>query len=209
MRLKLDSFALFCYALGMEGLLQSAKSWVMHTGSSDQVPLDAYCETRDIFQARLERMTKHLLDSGVPEEKAYLISAIAGEIGSNSFDHNAGNWPSVPGVWFSYEVTDKRKALVALADKGRGVLQTLTRVLPDLEGDGEALKAAFTKKISGRAPENRGNGLKFVRASVSDTGMNLRFFSGNAQAILNGGMDISRNDRESIPGCLALLESEE
>jgi len=35
--------------------------------------------------------------------------------------------------------------------------------VPELSTDEEAVRTAFTKVVSGRAPESRGNGLKFVR----------------------------------------------
>jgi len=49
-----------------------------------------YCKTRDVFQARLETFQSELLKDK-NNTYASLISAIAGEIGNNSFDHNLGN----------------------------------------------------------------------------------------------------------------------
>src|SRR3989344_9045398 len=48
---------------------------------------DVYCQTRDEFQARLEKL-QSVLGSNVPLSAVSLLSAIAGEIGNNSFDHN-------------------------------------------------------------------------------------------------------------------------
>jgi len=77
--------------------------WIRSEADKIDVSSDHYCQTRDIFQARLERMQKDLLGSGkMKEDNIYIISAIAGEIGNNSFDHNLGNWPDVPGVFFAY-----------------------------------------------------------------------------------------------------------
>ena len=42
--------------------------------------LDYFCVSRDIFQARL--------DSFVIRDNKYLESAVIGEIGNNTFDHN-------------------------------------------------------------------------------------------------------------------------
>ncbi|MFH1769608.1 MAG: hypothetical protein ABH833_02985 [Parcubacteria group bacterium] len=162
-----------------------------------------YCETRDVFQTRLDSLTSELLDNDqIPEDTAYLVSAIVGEIGNNSFDHNIGNWPDVIGIFFGYYLESDTKQIV-LADRGRGVFTTLRKVKPDLLDDKEALEVAFTQRLSGRAPENRGNGLKFVKQSVSDQKLHLSFSSGSAEAILNTTIEIK--EREKIRGCLAIL----
>ncbi len=135
-------------------------------------------------------MTRELVRRGIDEMRAYAISAVAGEIGNNSFDHNIGNWRDVPGVWFSFDVFADGKTKVILADRGRGVLDTLRRVKASLATDAEALETAFTEKLSGRAPENRGNGLKFVRSMVSENGLRLTFASGNATMTLEKGMNV-------------------
>ena len=180
--------------------------WVM--GKSDEIDTasDYYCETRDIFQARLNLMMDDLLASGnIKEEKVYLVSAVAGEIGNNSFDHNLGNWPDVMGVFFAYGFAGGGgKLKIVLADRGQGVLKTLKRVKPELKNDSEALKTAFTERISDRAPEARGNELKFSKESVKKENMRLIFISGNARAELNKEMKIKQID-ENIKGCLAIL----
>ncbi len=73
-----------------------ALEWI--TGKPEKVDIKNvyYCETRDVFSARLDKMLGNLLENKkIEEEKVYIISAIAGEIGNNSFDHNLGNWPDV------------------------------------------------------------------------------------------------------------------
>lgn len=183
-----------------------ALEWLQE--SKDQAPqisAEFYCETRDLFQARLDRMTKLLLqDNTIREGDAYVISAIAGEIGNNSFDHNLGNWPDVIGIFFGYDFSSDHKTIV-LADRGQGVLHTLQQVQSDLANDSDALRVAFTKKISGRAPENRGNGLKFVRQNVQDSKMHLSFISGEAQAKINEVMEVQKAS-QALRGCLAILE---
>jgi len=164
-----------------------------------------YCPTRDIFQARLNRMVNELLKSSIPKDDAYILSAIAGEIGNNSFDHNLGSWPDIMGIFFYYTINNKGMK-IALADRGQGVLKTLKAVKPDLRTDREALKTAFTEKISGRAPENRGNGLKFVRENVQNRKIRLNFYSGDAKIELNNKMEICETDQR-INGCLAIIES--
>ena len=178
--------------------------WITADSENVDVVSDYYCQTRDIFQARLNKMIDDLLRSdNIKTEKAYLISAVAGEIGNNSFDHNLGNWTDVMGIFFAYDFIDN-KFRIALADRGQGIFKTLKKVKPELENDSEALHTAFTERISGRAPEARGNGLKFSKESVEKENMHLVFTSGNAQAELNKEMKIKRSD-ENIKGCLAIL----
>ena len=163
-----------------------------------------YCETRDIFQARLDKMVNILLNAGkVSEEDVYIMAAIAGEIGNNSFDHNLGSWPDIMGVFFDYELADG-KFKIALADRGQGLLATLKRVKPELINDGEALFTAFNERISGRAPESRGNSLKFVKENIKDRKMRLLFITGLARAELNDKMTIEKAG-DNIRGSLAII----
>ncbi|MEI6650348.1 MAG: hypothetical protein WCL23_02840 [Candidatus Moraniibacteriota bacterium] len=181
-----------------------AYDWVHSTPENVDIRSEWYCESRDVFQSRLDRMMNDLLKGkNVQEGKLYIASAIAGEIGNNSFDHNLGNWADIVGVFFGYEMEGDVLKIV-LADRGRGVLSTLRGVKPELENDVDALRVAFTERISGRAPENRGNGLKFVRENLQDENMHLVFFSGSARAELNEVMDIHDADTV-VNGCLAIL----
>lgn len=95
-----------------------------------------------------------------------------------------------------------------MADRGLGIFYTLKKVLPRLSTNAEALKVAFTETISGRAPENRGNGLKFVRNVVTQNALTLFFQTGNAVLNLdqnNIDVIIEETD-ESIRGCLAVVQ---
>ena len=178
--------------------------WITARIEDINIQSDYYCQTRDVFQARLEKIAQELLKSeSIEENDVYIISAIAGEIGNNSFDHNLGNWPDIAGVFFGYFL-ENGELKVVLADRGQGILATLKKVKPELKSDAEALKTAFTEKISGRAPENRGNGLKFVKENVEKRKMHLTFISGNAKMELNEKMEIKATD-ENIRGCLAIL----
>jgi hypothetical protein len=107
------------------------------------------------------------------------------------------------GILFAYEIQNGQIKVV-LADRGRGVLKTLQRVRPSISDSSEALRVAFTEKLSGRAPEARGNGLKFVREGIKTQKMHLTFLSGNAQADLNETTEIKLVN-ESINGCLATI----
>ena len=106
----------------------SVREWIMEKENKIHIPTDWHCETRDVFQIRLERMTREFIRCNTIEAKAYIFSAIVGEIGNNSFDHNIGNWQDVPGVWFSFEIFSDGKIKIILADRGRGVLETLQYV---------------------------------------------------------------------------------
>jgi hypothetical protein len=59
-----------------------------------------------------------------------LLTSVAGEIGNNSYDHNLGQWPDIPGIFFAYDLNKKQ---IALADRGVGILETLRKVKPELK----------------------------------------------------------------------------
>lgn len=167
-----------------------------------------YCSDSIQFQARLIEFENKLKEIQNLKENYSLLTAIAGEIGNNSFDHNIGSWPDIRGIFFAYDIS---KGQIALADRGQGILKTLRRVKTDLTDDQTALKVAFTENISGRAPESRGNGLKFVRKIIvqENSGLNLRLYFQSAKATLNletGDVDLKITKAEAaIFGCLALI----
>ena len=163
-----------------------------------------YCPDSTLFQSKLETLRIDLINIPDISPISSLLILIAGEIGNNSFDHNLGNWPDVRGIFFAYDV--KRRNLV-LADRGIGILQSLQRVRPSLKTHKEALKVAFTERITGRAPESRGNGLKLVRKVVSENPFTLDFRTGNARLILRGGdqnLKIETYD-QFFHGCFASI----
>lgn len=164
---------------------------------------DQYCATRDVFSARIERMDYEL--TKVPElhHLTSLITTIAGEIGNNSFDHNIGNWPDLPGIYFYYDIASK---YLVLADRGVGVLHTLQRVRSNLQTHQDALRLAFTERISGRDPEARGNGLKLIRKVVTENPLRLTFQSGDAKLELQqNDTDLKIKPAPLLRGCLAVL----
>ncbi len=170
-----------------------------------ELPSQFYCANRAVFEARLIKMQDDLARANIAESLFPLVVAITGEIGNNSFDHNIGRWPDIPGVFFGYDIV-KRK--IALADKGLGILATLSRVRPELITDEEALRVAFSEIVSGRAPEARGNGLKFVREVIAGNSMSLFFKTGDAELRLKKNvreLDIKKSN-VSIGGCLAIIE---
>lgn len=152
-----------------------AKKWA-ESPQGLELSAEVYCQTRDVLQVRLEKLQSEL-GRDLTLTTTSLVTAVAGEIGNNSFDHNLGNWPDVPGIFFSYSM---RNRVVVLADRGQGILMTLKRVRPQLANAPEALKVAFTETISGRLPEARGNGLKFVREVIVSNPLTLFFQTGDA-----------------------------
>lgn len=176
---------------------------VMKWAKAERSPVtspELYCPTRDVFQARLDSWTQRLIKPR--GEIAFIIGAILGEIGNNAYDHNLGQWRDLPGVYFQI---DPAAGLALLADRGQGIRATLSRALKTIKNDEDALIKAFTVKASGRAPENRGNGLKFVSAMVQAHKLELKFYSGIAQMyIAAGGIKVSKS-LPKIPGVVAIL----
>lgn len=180
-----------------------AKKWMVDKKGFK--PLEPYyCPNSYTFQARLSRLEKELDERGENKDFFPLVVAVTGEIGNNSFDHNLGNWPDIAGVFFNYNL-DKRE--IILADRGQGILKTLRQVRPKLKNHTKALKTAFTEIISGRLPEHRGNGLKYVRETVVNNKMKLFFQTGNAQLKLSRkspGCAVKTSD-SPLRGCLAKI----
>ncbi|MBI3572588.1 MAG: MerR family DNA-binding transcriptional regulator [Candidatus Kerfeldbacteria bacterium] len=161
-----------------------------------EIPDEYYCQQPDRFSGRLTKMGTVLeaLPGGQAQGLASLLTSVAGEIGDNSFAHNIGNWPDVPGIFFAYDLQKRR---IFLADRGQGIRATLQRVRPNIVNDGEAIHIAFTETISGRSPEKRGNGLKLVKKIAETNPIGLTLTSGIAQATIpaHGHMRVRAIDR--------------
>lgn len=182
-------------------LFKLAREWAV---SSKKIPDEFYCQNSAEFQGRLVKMEKLMLNDKKAKKMYSLLTSIAGEIGNNSFDHNLGQWPDVPGIFFGYDLIKKQ---IILADRGVGILHTLKRVKPGLKDHKDALQMAFTEILSGRHPEARGNGLKYVRNVISKNPIDLVFETGDKKLILKGNnADINIYDAsKNIQGCLALI----
>lgn len=186
----------------LNDLFKIAKDWVLNEGD---LPDNHYCLNSAIFQSRLAKMENLMMQNKISEDFASRIVSIAGEIGNNSFDHNLAQWPDVPGIFFAYDLNKKQ---IVLADRGLGILKTLKRVKPEIKNDEQALEVAFTEIISGRAPEERGNGLKYVKFIISKNFINLFFQTGNAILNLNANssdLKISKS-KDNFHGCLVLIK---
>ncbi len=184
-------------------LKKLAWKWMSTSPEDAQKESGYYCPTRDVFEARNDKTPEELIRNGMNDGLAYLIYSMLGELGNNSFDHNLANWPNIAGVFFGAEY-DGKKGQAIIADRGLGVLNTLRKAAPDLKDDAEALEMAFTKKISSRVLENRGNGLKFVKNNVNENNLLLEFSSGDIRVIINHGMKKNKLQNK-INGCLAIL----
>lgn len=173
--------------------------------TATEIPQMFYCQDSSVFQARLAKMQDAFIAASIQNNILFLLVAITGEIGNNSFDHNLGNWLDVPGIFFGYDV-NKRE--IVLADRGQGLLKTLQRVKINLNNYKDALNTAFTESISGRSPENRGNGLKFVRKSVLNNPIDLFYQSGDYKLEITrqiNGMEIKKS-KQFIRGCIAIIK---
>lgn len=168
-------------ATDFSSLLKVAKKWAFYS-TPPELPRRFYCPDSSIFKARLSGFEYNLSQDSELTRIFPLIVAITGEIGNNSFDHNLGNWPDIPGIFFGYNLNQRR---IILADRGQGFLKTLQRVRPNLSDYSEALRVAFTEFISGRSPEARGNGLKYVKEVVLN--YNFKLFLQSGDAFLNLG----------------------
>ncbi len=180
-----------------------AKHWAKSKRGFEPLPC-YFCSDSFVFQSRLLRLQRDLMEHEETSDFSSLLLAIIGEIGNNSFDHNLGNWPDITGIFFSYDLDKKR---IVLVDRGQGILKTLRKVRPGLNNNKEALRVAFTEIISGRSPEHRGNGLKFVKKIVTNSKMKLFFQTGNAKIHLKNKPEF-KVDRAKNPivGCLAKIE---
>lgn len=184
-------------------LFYEAERWASDLVGRDPAP-EFYCSNSGVFKARIDKMELLLMRMQGLEELYSIINSTAGEIGNNSFDHNLVNWPDIPGIYFAYDLEQR---YIVLADRGQGILATLKRVRPDLHDHAEALRLAFTETITGRAPERRGNGLKYVRNNVMKYPLTLLFRTGDAELALKTGdtsLGIMQVEKP-IRGCLALI----
>ncbi|MFH1710456.1 MAG: winged helix-turn-helix domain-containing protein [bacterium] len=154
------------------------------------------CSSRDIFNARLNNFFVATNDP--------LLTAVCGEIGNNAFDHNPGNWHDIAGLYFNYD----QPHLAVFIDRGQGVMSSLKKVRPKIQSDLQAVKTAFTERVSGRDPEQRGNGLKFVAEAAMKNGWELFFQSGNGICFIDGGIMGFRASGAGkyLKGCFAVLK---
>ncbi len=186
--------------------LEGPARWATSIFEPAESPEEFVCRTRDAFSARLGRLGA-FVKAGLKADDLSLVIAAAGEVGNNCFDHNLGAWRDVSGCWFQAQAT-AGLLWICLADRGQGVFKSLARADPAIPDEQAALVAAFERTLSGRAPENRGNGLKFVRNIVTaGAGRGLACRSGDAQVDYGalGGECRKHLDAWAGPGGTATL----
>lgn len=183
-------------------IVKLAHDWAK---DGSELPHIFYCGNSAVFQARLSKLEFLLMNQPGFEQLFSIIIAITGEIGNNSFDHNLGKWPDIPGIFFGYDINEKR---IVLADRGLGILETLRQVRPALQNHTEALQVAFNEILSGRSPEKRGNGLKFVREVTMAQPIDLFFQSGDGEVRIKAPdkeFYLTRG-QEILRGCFAIIQ---
>lgn len=188
----------------MEKNFEKAKEWLRLPNGDGFLSEQEHCPTRDVFQARLDKV--RLTFESNPNDNLdiiYPLIAIIGEIGNNAYDHNLGNWRDVMGIYFDVDFDSKT---IVIADRGQGILSSIQKVKSETKTDIDALKIAFTETISGRFPEKRGNGLKFVTKVAKGLGFEIELFSGDAIAkIENNELNFIHSD-DIINGVLAIIK---
>lgn len=108
-----------------------------------------------------------LVNKKFEQNAVALFTGVIGEIGDNCFTHNAPGWIDIPGCWFEYYLDGVAFSCV-IADRGRGILTSLKAARASLTNHRDAMQVALTERgVSGRLPEKRGNGLKFVTDALS------------------------------------------
>lgn len=145
----------------------------LNTGQIPKMDSAYYCETRDQANSRLSSWIQDFQKIGMSENSSIILGSILGELSNNSFDHNLGKWNSVPGCLVAFENQKKddqtkNNLLIFIADRGQGIISSLKNSLPTETNPKVILQKAFEERISGRAPEKRGNGLKYVMKSIID-----------------------------------------
>ncbi len=183
-------------------IIQDGFNWVI-ADNPGLLNSNIYCQTRDVFQARTSHLLVELQQRIKNDDLAFLLTAVISEIGNNSFDHNLGNWRDIAGIYFAYDFS---KRLVVMADRGQGILRTIKKVKPGVITDEEAIRVAFTETISGRSPEQRGNGLKFVRKVVRENSLELNFYSGQALCLVNSEQMEIKKEENNIKGAIAIIK---
>lgn len=182
--------------------------WKWASQPTPSEPLkEFYCRTKDAFApGRLSKLENDLQKIDGLGIHSSLLTSMVGEIGDNSYAHNLGNWPDIQGIFFGY---DLNKKIIVLADRGRGILETLKAVRPGLQSHAEALVVAFTQVISGRSPERRGNGLKSVVQNILTSNVKLTFRTGDVELDLKKGDDpksLNITQCGTFHGCFAILK---
>jgi len=149
-----------------------------------------YSSNRSESNARMERYFSICEDQGIKnDDEISLIVSSIGELTNNCFDHNLGYWKDTPGCCLSWSKENNRLTF-CIADRGRGIVETLRNVAGPEKSNQDILNLAFETVITGRAPENRGNGLKYVCRSIAKYSLNsIKCFSNDVIYEVNKSTD--------------------
>lgn len=165
-----------------------------------------HCEYRDEFDGKLERFMEMFKNFGLNDDDARLATALVGELGNNTFDHNLGSWPTdISGcIIVAQNYPKKKKIQVAIGDPGVGFLGSLKAAFPDLKTDIEAIRKGLGGN-TGRIGELRGNGLKLIQQwTINNFSGKLAIQSGEG-LVIAGKSGITEAKRKRILGTLAQL----
>lgn len=176
------------------------------TGKIERASNFFYSENRGDATGRLTIIRQFCVANRMQEPTLSRAVASAGEIINNCFDHNIGHWADKPGCCVSLD-SNTDFIRIGIADRGRGIINSLRPVLGGQASLKQILKTAFEKIISGRTPERRGNGLKFVRAQIMANRYNALFcYSGGATYSIGVDPISSKNvPKKQDFGTVALL----
>ena len=145
---------------------------------------------------RCDRKITHLRIPWIyPWGVSQLVLSSIGEIGNNCFDHNLGFWQDEPGCLFIRE-----EKFCVIADRGQGIKRSLQKVYELTKDDTNYISVAFHKVITGRAPEKRGNVLKFTRKNLLHCQVNLFCYSDGETFIQGNAMLAPPLKIQSIKG---------
>jgi len=162
-----------------------------------------FCTNRADFNARLISY-EAMLGKSLPDDCKYLVAASIGEVGNNCFDHNLGFWNGSPGCLFVRE-----SDFCILADRGRGIKESLKGVYKLSASEHSYTEIAFEKVITGRAPEKRGNGLKFTKRSIIKCELGFYCVSAGENIFIgnkpNSNLSALTNYKSIGPGTLSLF----
>lgn len=103
--------------------------------------------------ARLSHFFKICREQGIKDDidTSLIISSLS-ELTNNCFDHNLGYWIDTPGCCVSWS-NENHVLTFCVADRGRGIVETLKPVSSAGQTAQSILQTAFEKVITGRAQE--------------------------------------------------------
>lgn len=160
------------------------RAW-FESGIESKFIADNFCTNRSEFNGRLFSY-ENTIKPFLTEACLYLTTSSIGEVGNNCFDHNLGFWQGPLGCLFV-----RSPQFCIVADRGQGIKNSLSKVYKLEPQENSYLEVAFQKVITGRAPEKRGNGLKFTKKNILKC--NLGLYCVSAEEELRIGREIPNN----------------